>query len=650
MALNLGGILAGLGQGAGLISENYQKQQDAQIRRAMLQVYLQNQQRQQQQQQETQQAGNAEWSQLLGGTGGMMPTLPGATKIPMAEPAPDPTSFSPAPGGSGMSSGISDPRGLVPYIRQEAQRYGIAPDVAVKVAASEGLGNPVGDKGTSFGALQLHVGGGMGDDFKRSTGLDPSQPQNERAGIDYALSQVPKTGWTPFHGAARVGIGPRQGIVGQNDNAEVGASGSPGPDGQPGAPSAEQPQAPATVPSAGDLRKRLNAIIPPDVNGKMSDTALAQKIDQAYPNLPGAVKLKIYNDERARLAPVEQEKAKRAWEQYKTQVDAEIKDWERANKLSDEQRKRAEEPGTILETDKGPMRVRPGSNEAQPITLPGGAHVIGTKGGESQPHNIVAFKDGEKVFEGSAKMTPTGWVNSATGEPIVSDRVEDTGKGAAGGAGRSGAQVQRQIIAAREIQSDLENVSKMPISTNRGIFGGRQQGPGLLDALKENLAETLTDEDAQLTNSALANLERELSIVTSPVYGGKWAAQSFGALSLKPGQTNLVKLYNLARMRQTVDNALEGVVNTDWVGAQQKDYAKAMRESITKAIPWTPAEVLAFREKAGDQDTFRSFVEKNRVVEQQQDAAPTGPKEGDIATAPGKPDLVYRGGTWVPAQ
>jgi hypothetical protein len=30
--------------------------------------------------------------------------------------------------------------------------------------------------------------------------------------------------------------------------------------------------------------------------------------------------------------------------------------------------------------------------------------------------------------------------------------------------------------------------------------------------------------------------------------------------------------------------------------------------------------------------------------------AAAGPKEGDIATAPGKPDLVYRGGKWVPLQ
>ncbi len=43
--------------------------------------------------------------------------------------------------------------------------------------------------------------------------------------------------------------------------------------------------------------------------------------------------------------------------------------------------------------------------------------------------------------------------------------------------------------------------------------------------------------------------------------------------------------------------------------------AQVMRESITKAIPWTPGDVLAFRDHAGDQDTFRSFVEKNRIGE-----------------------------------
>ena len=110
--------------------------------------------------------------------------------------------------------GQDDPRGLTPFIQQTAQKYGLDPNIAVRVAQSEGLGarEPVGDRGTSFGAFQLHTGGGLGDEFKQTTGLDPADPRNEKATIDYALRHVSRNGWGAFHGAARVGIGKWQGV------------------------------------------------------------------------------------------------------------------------------------------------------------------------------------------------------------------------------------------------------------------------------------------------------------------------------------------------------------------------------------------------------------------------------------------------------
>jgi hypothetical protein len=133
--------------------------------------------------------------------------------------------------GRGMAAGIGiragaggsarDPRGLSGFIQSEAIRLGIDPNVALRVARSEGLGSFTGDSGSSFGAFQLHRGGiapggnrvsGLGDDFFRETGLDPSNPANERQTITYALQKARQMGWGPFHGAARSGIGAFEGI------------------------------------------------------------------------------------------------------------------------------------------------------------------------------------------------------------------------------------------------------------------------------------------------------------------------------------------------------------------------------------------------------------------------------------------------------
>jgi hypothetical protein len=105
-----------------------------------------------------------------------------------------------------------DPRGMEPVIRTAAEKYGHDPDVAVKVARSEGLGTFLGDHGKSGGAFQLYTGGGLGNEFQKETGLSPLDPKNEVATIDYAMRNLSRTGWSPYHGARGAGISDRQGI------------------------------------------------------------------------------------------------------------------------------------------------------------------------------------------------------------------------------------------------------------------------------------------------------------------------------------------------------------------------------------------------------------------------------------------------------
>ncbi|WP_166304676.1 N-acetylmuramoyl-L-alanine amidase [Bradyrhizobium sp. 2S1] len=112
------------------------------------------------------------------------------------------------------------------------------------MAKSEGLRDFLGDRGKSGGAFQLYTGGGLGNEFQKKTGLNPLDPANEKATIDYALSNVGKTGWGPYHGAKRVGIGPREGI-GAPPNGQTAGPGS-------GAGAGDTP--------AGDLPPRVSAV------------------------------------------------------------------------------------------------------------------------------------------------------------------------------------------------------------------------------------------------------------------------------------------------------------------------------------------------------------------------------------------------------
>jgi hypothetical protein len=102
-------------------------------------------------------------------------------------------------------------------IRAFAKVLGVDPDVAMRVAPAEGFNKFVGDNGTSFGDFQLHVtpggrGHAVGDEFKRVTGLDPSDPRNEAQADWFALQDIARHGWDAYHGAARVGLGAWAGI------------------------------------------------------------------------------------------------------------------------------------------------------------------------------------------------------------------------------------------------------------------------------------------------------------------------------------------------------------------------------------------------------------------------------------------------------
>ncbi len=142
------------------------------------------------------------------------PSVPQATPVRTAGVGQDEVPSIVAEGPRGVPS-REDPRGVVPYIRQAAEKYGIDPDVAVNVAKSEGLrtftSGISGEK--SYSAFQLNTQGGMGNDFMRDTGLDPRDPRNERAAIDYALHRASQEGWGAFHGAKNAyGYGPWEGI------------------------------------------------------------------------------------------------------------------------------------------------------------------------------------------------------------------------------------------------------------------------------------------------------------------------------------------------------------------------------------------------------------------------------------------------------
>lgn len=127
---------------------------------------------------------------------------PPSTATPRAGPAP---------------SGVGDIEG---YIRRAAAQRGIDPDTAITVVNAEGgTRDPVrqsdvvyrGRREQSYGPLQLNIEGGVGAAALKA-GIDPRDPGQWQRAVDFGLDEVARAGWGQWHGAARVGVGNRQGI------------------------------------------------------------------------------------------------------------------------------------------------------------------------------------------------------------------------------------------------------------------------------------------------------------------------------------------------------------------------------------------------------------------------------------------------------
>jgi hypothetical protein len=182
------------------------------------------------------------------------------------------------------------------YIRQRAPLYGIDPDVAVRVARSEGgLKDPfrhgegpaprsqdrkLGALENSYGPFQLYVSGtgaGLGDRAV-AAGIDPSK--NWQGGVDYALNEISQKGWGQWYGAKGQGITGMMGVGGRPANAPAPQGGAPAVvDGTKGdeqirpAGYSSRPQGPVEAAGGGYGADPVNPAMQPPMAGGRNDLA-----------------------------------------------------------------------------------------------------------------------------------------------------------------------------------------------------------------------------------------------------------------------------------------------------------------------------------------------------------------------------------------
>lgn len=113
---------------------------------------------------------------------------------------------------SGAASGSR--AGRISQLRSIAMSAGLDPDKFVQLAMGEGFNQYVGDEGSSFGDFQLHMGGisasmpggGLGDEFRRDTGMDPRDPSTSAAQDQWVANYIRQNGASQWTTARQRGI------------------------------------------------------------------------------------------------------------------------------------------------------------------------------------------------------------------------------------------------------------------------------------------------------------------------------------------------------------------------------------------------------------------------------------------------------------
>lgn len=154
----------------------------------------------------------------------------------------------------------------------------------------------------------------------------------------------------------------------------------------------------------------------------------------------------------------------------------------------------------------------------------------------------------------------------------------------------------RMIQAGNLAVGDIQNVVKLPITTSRGYFGGRQQGKGILAASAETLTNKVTSEDAQLYNVMYSGLQRNLATIEATGLAQQGTLTHLMAnLDIKEGDTQLTKLSKLAQVKQIVVRGLEDILTEPGVPQSQKDQINKIVQDFNKAVPWTQDDIIAVK-------------------------------------------------------
>lgn len=168
--------------------------------------------------------------------------------------------------------------------------------------------------------------------------------------------------------------------------------------------------------------------------------------------------------------------------------------------------------------------------------------------------------------------------------------------------GRERMFAERVRVAGESVADTLENIAQMPVGASTGVFGvGAAPGKSMLAATKDTLRNAVTSADVQMYTAALAGANRALAVLESAgLAPSGMAQQSFESLAWREGDDKeSTRLYKLAEMRQTVDNAMQTALTNPAITPDMKAQIEGIMRRVQAAVPFSPMDILLLERSPG---------------------------------------------------
>lgn len=311
-------------------------------------------------------------------------------------------------------------------------------------------------------------------------------------------------------------------------------------------------------------------------------------------------------------------------------------------------------PGMGITTPTIPVR---GADVSRAATRPPPTATASTVGQEAfqDPSTGKTYQVNKRTGASQMMLDDGMWQNVNPNE--LPKNLQKIGNIGAAGA-RENVFLGRVGLAAGQATRDLDNIAKMPLSTSSGVFGGRTQGHGLLDAGREVFANKVTGQEAQLYNTRATGFQRNLAAIEAAgLMPNGTLTKQMDSIIWKEGDTEFTKLDKLAQIRQIVDAGLEHILANPRVSESEKKKMEEYRTGMAKSVPYTHADLdeWAAALDAGEEVTLGDFLApkmRRRKTDSPAQAvapvraAPAGAEP--TATGPNDEKVVFRNGQWVP--